>query len=95
LATNYLMGFVAARLAVGEVGSPLEHEDGPEKLQREFLTDLGNEVRKRGSDETHPVTPIRVASPGPSHRRADSLNREDPTRRFERSSRRSECWRDR
>ena len=39
----------------------LEHHDGPDTWQREFLTQLGEEVRKRAFDGVHAVLPVRMA----------------------------------
>jgi hypothetical protein len=38
----------------------LENHDGPDAWQEEFLLELGEQVRKRGFDGQHPVTPIRL-----------------------------------
>lgn len=45
------LGFVLFIFPWGEAGGPLEDEDGPDEWQREFLSDLGEEIRARGVDE--------------------------------------------
>lgn len=54
-------GFVDACYPWGEAGSELELEEGPDEIQREFLRELGREVRERGFDGKSPVMPIRMA----------------------------------
>lgn len=49
--------FVLEGFPWGEPG-PLEHEEGPDDNQREFLTALGAEIRDRGFDGHAPVMPI-------------------------------------
>jgi hypothetical protein len=51
------LGFVLAAYPWGEPG-PLEHEEGPDDNQREFLTALGQEVASRGFDGRSAVMPI-------------------------------------
>jgi hypothetical protein len=41
---------------------PLVGRDGPDKWQREFLTELGDEVRKRGFDGINAVDPIQFST---------------------------------
>ena len=53
--------FVMLAYPWGEEGGPLEHEQGPDENQRQFLIDLGNEVRARGFDGTNPVMPTRMS----------------------------------
>lgn len=55
------LGFVLFAYPWGEVGGPLEHEDGPDENQREFLKALGTEVRARRFDGHTPVMPVRMA----------------------------------
>lgn len=55
------LGFVLFAFPWGKPGSSLEHETGPDKVQREFLESLGKEVLKRGFDGVTPVLPIRMA----------------------------------
>jgi hypothetical protein len=38
----------------------LEHHDGPDTWQRDFLIELGTQVKKRRFDGRHPVSPIRL-----------------------------------
>jgi hypothetical protein len=45
-----------------EVGGPLEGRGGPDKWQREFLIELGEEVRKRGFDGVTAVEPIQFST---------------------------------
>jgi hypothetical protein len=54
------LGFVLFAYPWGEPG-PLEHHDGPDIWQREFLTHLGEQVRARAFDGTTAVAPIREA----------------------------------
>lgn len=55
------LGFVECCLPWGEPNTPLEHETGPDENQRQFLIDLGAEVRARGFDGHTPVMPILMA----------------------------------
>ena len=55
------LGFVMYAYPWGRPGM-LEHHEGPDQWQREFLLELGEEVRKRGFDGVHPVAPIRMAT---------------------------------
>lgn len=50
--------FVRAMWPWGEVGGPLEAEQGPDANQAEFLTSLGEEVRARRFNGADPVLPI-------------------------------------
>lgn len=52
------LGFVRFAYPWGEPGSPLELETGPDDNQIEFLTSLGEEVRKRKFNGSDPVMPI-------------------------------------
>ncbi len=52
------LGFVLMAFPWGEKGTPLENEEGPDANQRQFLIDLGNEVRARGFRGGDPVMPI-------------------------------------
>ncbi len=54
------LGFVMFAWPWGEPGY-LEAEDGPDDLQREFLTSLGEEVKKRRFDGRTPCLPILMA----------------------------------
>jgi hypothetical protein len=54
------LGFVRFAYSWGEPGS-LEHETGPDENQAEFLTSLGEEVRKRNFDGHTAVMPVRMA----------------------------------
>jgi hypothetical protein len=54
------LGFVIAAYPWGEPG-PLQDETGPDDWQREFLSDLGVEVRLKAFDGATPVLPIRRA----------------------------------
>jgi hypothetical protein len=54
------LGFVKYAYPWGRPG-PLEKYSGPDDWQQEFLTDLGDEVKKRSFDGVHPVMPIRMA----------------------------------
>src|SRR6267154_3650767 len=55
------LGFAMFAFPWGERGTTLEGETGPDEIQREFLTSLGEEVRSRKFDGTNPVLPIRMA----------------------------------
>ena len=52
------LGFVLMAYPWGEKGRPLENEEGPDANQRQFLIDLGAEVKARGFRGTDPVMPI-------------------------------------
>lgn len=52
--------FVLVAYPWGEKGGPLENEVGPDENQREFLTALGLETRKRKFNGSDPVAPIRM-----------------------------------
>lgn len=52
------LGFVLFAYPWGEPGSALEHEAGPDDNQKEFLLELGKEIRKRGFDGVAPVMPV-------------------------------------
>ena len=54
------LGFTLAAYPWGE-GGPLRDERGPDEWQREFLSDLGEEVRRNAFDGATPVAPIRRA----------------------------------
>ena len=53
------LGFVMYAYPWGQPGL-LEHHDGPDVWQRDFLTELGKQVRERKFDGLHPVAPIRM-----------------------------------
>jgi len=53
------LGFVMYAYPWGKPGI-LEKHDGPDKWQREFLIELGNQVRERKFDGLNPVSPIRM-----------------------------------
>jgi len=55
------LGFVLFAYPWGEKGA-LEDFSGPDTWQREFLEDLGREVRARKFDGVHPVKPVRMAA---------------------------------
>lgn len=55
------LGFVMFAFPWGERGTQLEGETGPDEIQKEFLTSLGEEVRNRKFDGTNPVLPIRMS----------------------------------
>lgn len=54
------LGFVLFAYPWGEPGA-LDHSAGPDRWQREFLTELGSEVKRRKFDGVNPVEPIRMA----------------------------------
>jgi hypothetical protein len=54
-------GFVDACYPWGEPDTELAEETGPDEIQREFLRELGREVRERGFDGKSPVMPVRMA----------------------------------
>jgi hypothetical protein len=53
--------FVMLAFPWGEKGTPLENYSGPVGWQREYLIDLGREIRERKFDGVNAVTPIRMA----------------------------------
>ncbi len=55
------LGFVLFAYPWGEKGTDLEHYSGPDEDQREFLRQLGEEVRRRGFNGRDPVMPIRMS----------------------------------
>lgn len=55
------LGFVLAMYPWGEPGTFLEHHDGPDTWQTEFLRRLGAHVKARKFDGVQPVDPIRMA----------------------------------
>jgi len=55
------LAFVQLAYSWGEPGE-LAGFSGPDRWQREFLEDLGREVRTRGFDGVHAVAPIRMAT---------------------------------
>ena len=55
------LGFTLACYPWGELGTPLEREQGPDDNQREFLTSLAAEVQSRRFDGSTPVMPIQMA----------------------------------
>lgn len=55
------LGFVLFAYPWSEPG-PLKDYAGPDGWQRDYLRELGEEVRKRGFDGVHPVAPIRDAT---------------------------------
>jgi hypothetical protein len=56
------LGFVRFAYPWGEPGSSLERLEGPDGWQREFLEDLGREVRERRFNGQNAVRPIRMAT---------------------------------
>jgi hypothetical protein len=52
------LGYVMFNFPWGQTGTPLEQFTGPRKWQRDFLIDLGTEIRKRNFDGMTPVMPI-------------------------------------
>jgi hypothetical protein len=52
------LGFVDFAYSWGEPGTELEHETGPDDYQRQFLIDLGEEVKSRRFNGTDPVMPV-------------------------------------
>lgn len=55
------LGFVLYAYPWGDPG-PLQKLAGPDDWQRDVLTEIGEEVRRRGFDGVHPVDPIRDAT---------------------------------
>src|SRR5579871_2235389 len=55
------LAFVLLAYPWGEPGE-LADFDGPDRWQREFLEDLGREVRERGFDGIRAVAPVRMAT---------------------------------
>jgi hypothetical protein len=56
------LGHVRYSYPWGVEGTALEGWTGPDKWQIEFLTELGEEVRKRGFDGVHAVDPIQFST---------------------------------
>jgi hypothetical protein len=54
------LGFVMWAYPWGQAGTVLEKHDGPDKWQRDFLIELGKQVKQRNFDGVHPVAPIRM-----------------------------------
>ena len=52
------LGFVLFAYPWREKGTPLENEEGPDANQRQFLIDLGKEVKARRFRGSDPVMPI-------------------------------------
>src|SRR5450631_3266735 len=52
------LGFVLMAYPWGEKGTPLENEEGPDANQKQFLIDLGAEVKARRFGGIDPVMPI-------------------------------------
>lgn len=57
---NDPLGFVMWAWRWGQAG-PLERFEGPDTWQKEFLIDLGEQVRARNFDGRTPVAPVRMA----------------------------------
>lgn len=55
------LGFVLYAFPWGEKGTLLDSKRGPRKWQWEFLEDWGKEIKDRGFDGEHPVTPIQFS----------------------------------
>lgn len=55
------LGFVQFAYPWGEPHTELAGEEGPDQNQRDFLQDLGREVRRRGFNGTDPVMPVLMA----------------------------------
>lgn len=56
------LAFVHFAWPWGVKGTRLENYQGPDKVQSQFLEDVGKAVRERGFDGLHPVKPIRFAA---------------------------------
>jgi len=54
------LGFTMWDFPWGRAGTPLEHFDGPDTWQKEFLAELGEQVRSRHFDGHTPVAPIKM-----------------------------------
>jgi hypothetical protein len=54
-------GFVMIAYPWGEPGTSLERYDGPDVWQKQFLLDLGEQVKEHAFDGFNPVDPIRMA----------------------------------
>jgi hypothetical protein len=55
------LGFVLFAFPWGEPGSELADQDGPDEWQREFLEEIGRQVRERAFDGKSPVDPMAAA----------------------------------
>jgi hypothetical protein len=56
------LGFVLFAYPWGRAGTELEHEMGPDPVQKKFLTDLGEHVKRRKFRGTLPVMPIMMTA---------------------------------
>ncbi len=56
------LGFVNFAYPWRKAGTTLEHYDGPDTWQSEFLTDLGKAVEERGFDGFNAVMPVRMGA---------------------------------
>ena len=56
------LGFVLFAYPWGEPGGPLAQASGPDEWQRDFLHDLGREIRERRFDGVNAVKPVRMAT---------------------------------
>jgi len=70
--------FVIWAFPWGEKGTVLEQEDGPRTWQKEYLLDMGREVKSRGFDKKNAVEPIQFATAsghgiGKAHKTTDML----------------------
>jgi hypothetical protein len=54
-------GFVMAMYPWGHQGTILERQEGPDGWQKDFLLELGGQVKERGFDGKHAVKPVRMA----------------------------------
>ncbi len=55
------LGFVMAAFPWGEPGTALEHEEGPDDNQAEFLRSFGDEIKARAFDGVMPCMPVQMA----------------------------------
>jgi hypothetical protein len=56
------LGFVMYAYPWGKAGTELEHETGPDRVQKKLLLDLGEEVQRRKFRGTDPVMPIMMTA---------------------------------
>ena len=55
------LGYVEFVFPWGKTNSPLEYFEGPRTWQKDYLLELGKEVKKRGFNGKDPVEPIQMS----------------------------------
>ena len=69
------LGFVIIAYPWKQPGTELEHEQGPDENQKQFLIDLGKEVAGRAFNGTDPVMPILMTETSPPRVRSTNPER--------------------